>query len=336
MPDDMPRTQPPPLSRHAARERRQNWPWMAAAAMLGGIALATRIAAWRTERRSPPAGRFVTVDGVRLHYVERGAGRALIMLHGMGSLLQDFTSSVVDALAHDYRVVVFDRPGYGYSTRPRRRAWTPQDQARLIHMAATRLGLERPIVLGHSWGALVALAYALAYPYQTAAIVLLGGYLFPLPRRDLAMMGILRVPLLAPLLRATVAPAIARLVMPRLLRSVIFAPNPIPIRFRQEFPLELTYRSSQLRAASEEALMIRSAAAVLSRHYAGLRVPAIILAGVADRVVAPHAQSGRFYRTAPNAAIRLLPRTGHMIHHARPDAVCEAVDIAREEAEAAS
>src|SRR5579883_3551018 len=243
MPKDVPRARPTRLRGYEARERRRAWPWIAAA-MLGGIAVAARVAAWRAERRWPPKGRFVTVDGVRLHYVERGAGRALVMLHGMGSLLQDFTSSVVDALAHDYRVVVFDRPGYGYSTRPRRRAWTPQDQARLIHMAATRLGLERPIVLGHSWGALVALAYALAYPYQTAAIVLLGGYLFPLPRRDLAMMGILRVPLLAPLLRATLAPAIARLVMPRLLRSVIFAPNPIPIRFRQEFPLELTYRSS--------------------------------------------------------------------------------------------
>ncbi|HEX7967651.1 MAG TPA: alpha/beta hydrolase [Stellaceae bacterium] len=273
---------------------------------------------------------------MRLHYVERGAGRPLVLLHGMGSLLQDFTTSVFDDLARDYRAIALDRPGYGYSERPRRMFWTPGRQARLIHMALTRLGAERPIVLGHSWGVLVALAYALRYPNQTAAIVLLGGYAFPERRPDLAVMGIFRVPLLGTLLRDTIAPFAMRLAMRRVLRDAAFAPNPIPQRFTREFPLELSYRPTQIRALAEEALMLRPAAAALSRRYRDVAVPVIILAGESDRLLDARHHAIRLHRAIRYSATRIVPQTGHMIHHAAPTRVCEAVAVARDEAEAAS
>lgn len=307
----------------------------AAALALGGLALWVRLAAWRAERQHPPIGRFITVDGVRLHYIERGAGRPIVLIHGMGSLLQDFTSSIVDDLAQDYRVVAFDRPGYGYSRRPRGTVWTPERQARLFHMALTRLGIEKPIVLGHSWGTLVALAYALAYPHQTAAIVLLGGYVFPVRRRELSMTGFFRLPLFGALLRETIAPLVSRLTAPRLLETV-FAPNPIPPRFAAEFPGDLNHRPSQLRALAEDALLLRPSAAALSRRYRDVLVPTVIVAGESDHLVDPHRQAIRLHHAIPHSAIRLLPRTGHMVHHARPSAVHDAVAVAREQAETAS
>jgi pimeloyl-ACP methyl ester carboxylesterase len=45
------------------------------------------------ERRNPPLGRFVTVDGIPLHYVDRGTGTPLVLLHGNGSMIEDFQSS---------------------------------------------------------------------------------------------------------------------------------------------------------------------------------------------------------------------------------------------------
>ena len=96
-------------------------------------AILNRTLAKKAERRNPPTGRFVTIDGVRLHYVERGTGRPLVLLHGNGSMIQDFESSgLIDLAAMKYRVIAFDRPGFGHSDRPRRTVWTPEAQAALL------------------------------------------------------------------------------------------------------------------------------------------------------------------------------------------------------------
>jgi pimeloyl-ACP methyl ester carboxylesterase len=105
------------------------------------------------------------VNGVRLRYVERGSGEPLVLLHGNGSMIQDFESSgLIDLAAKNYRVFVFDRPGFGHSDRPRNVVWTHDAQAALIKRALERLGVSHAVALGHSWGASVATALALKYP----------------------------------------------------------------------------------------------------------------------------------------------------------------------------
>ena len=96
---------------------------------------------------------LVDADGVRLHYLERGEGLPLVLLHGNGSMIQDFVSSgLVDLAARQHRVIVFDRPGYGHSPRPRGRVWSPQAQADLFRAALERLGVSQAVIMGHSWG----------------------------------------------------------------------------------------------------------------------------------------------------------------------------------------
>ena len=126
---------------------------------LAASAILNRVLAKKAERRNPPTGRFITIDGVRLHYVERGTGRPLVLLHGNGSMIQDFESSgLVDLAAKKYRVIAFDRPGFGHSDRPRSTVWTPEAQADLLNAALVKMGVSQPLVLGHSWGTLVAVA----------------------------------------------------------------------------------------------------------------------------------------------------------------------------------
>ena len=94
--------------------------------LLAAIVLALKL---RAERRHPPIGEFLERDGVRLHYLQRGPidGPVVVLLHGNGTLIQDFMlSGLLDLLARRYRVICFDRPGFGYSTRPRLRLWTPE------------------------------------------------------------------------------------------------------------------------------------------------------------------------------------------------------------------
>src|SRR5579871_1304683 len=139
---------------------------MAAVAALMAAAFVNRYLATEAERQNPPRGRFLEVNGVRLHYVERGEGQPLVLLHGNGSMIQDFESSgLVELAAKTYRVIVFDRPGFGHSNRPRDVVWTPNAQADLLKVALERLGVTRALVLGHSWGASVAVALALKFPH---------------------------------------------------------------------------------------------------------------------------------------------------------------------------
>ncbi len=128
---------------------------------LAAMALVNRHLANKAERDNPAAGRFLDVDGVRLHYVERGSGEPLVLLHGNGSMIEDFESSgLIDLAARDHRVIVFDRPGFGHSDRPRNVVCTQDALAELIKHALKRLGVSNAIVFRHSWGASVAVALA--------------------------------------------------------------------------------------------------------------------------------------------------------------------------------
>ena len=114
---------------------------VAGAAALVGSFIFNRASKRRAELATPPAGSFVEVNGVRLHYVARGSGPTVVLLHGNGVTLQDFEASGVLGLAsRQYRVIAFDRPGFGYSDRPRTTVWSPTAQARLIAKALKELG----------------------------------------------------------------------------------------------------------------------------------------------------------------------------------------------------
>jgi pimeloyl-ACP methyl ester carboxylesterase len=288
-------------------------------------ALINRWLAQKAERRNPPLGRFITVDGVRLHYVERGTGPPLVLLHGNGSMLQDFQSSgLIDLAAKKYRVIAMDRPGFGHSGRPRGTVWTPEAQADLIAAALKMLGVPRAIILGHSWGTLVALALAMKYPQKVQALVLASGYYYPNARADVMILSPPAIPLLGDVLSHTISPLLARLMWPLLLRK-IFGPNQVPKKF-DGFPEEMAVRPSQIRAsAAESALMIPSAH-TLRKKYRLLQMPVAIVAGAKDRVI-ENEQSAHLHRDIPHSTLRCVPQTGHMVHQTATAEIMTAIDV---------
>jgi len=184
---------------------------IAAIALAASAVLVNKRAA-QAERTHLPRGRFVTVDGVRLHYVETGSGPPLVFLHGNGAMVEDMLSSgVIDHAASTYRAIVFDRPGFGHSERPRDRAWTAAAQAALFAKAFSQLDLGSPIVVGHSWGTLVALALAIHHPASVSGLVLASGYYFPTARSDVAVFSGPSLPVIGDLISYTVAHMIGEL-----------------------------------------------------------------------------------------------------------------------------
>lgn len=307
--------------------RFSNWrtPALVAAAGLAASYLYVHRKVQQAERENPPTGKFVDVDGVRLHYIERGQGPALVLLHGNGILANDFeTSGLLDRAAEHYRVIAFDRPGYGHSERPRTTLWTPAAQARLLHSALVKLGVEQPIVLGHSWGTLVALSLALDYSNDVRGLVLMSGYYYPSLRLDAPMASPPAIPIIGDLLRFTLAPVISRLIWPLLVQR-IFKPAKVAEKF-SKLPVWMMLRPSQLRAsAAESALMIPSAMK-LSKRYAELKMPVMIIAGSGDLIADAGHNAGRLHDALPQSSLRLEPGQGHMLHYADPGEIIRAID----------
>jgi pimeloyl-ACP methyl ester carboxylesterase len=301
-----------------------------AGAALGGMALANALLSRRAESRNPPRGRFLQAGGVRFHYLEAGQGSTtVVLLHGNGATAEDFvTSGVMDLLARHHRVIAFDRPGAGYSTRPRRRIWTAAAQADALWQALATLGIDHPVVVGHSWGALVALAMTVRRsPPAAAAVVAISGYVLPRWRWDVLPPSLLALPLLGPVLNHTVAPLLSWPMLPLLFRR-IFAPWPVTPRFRAGFAAGLALRPGQLQAnASDTALMIPSAA-LLATRYRRIAVPVVIIAGTGDAMVDTVRQSAALHRRIPRSRFLLIRDAGHMVHHTHPRQVADGIEEA--------
>lgn len=310
----------------------------AAAAALAALAVANTVVARRVERRNPAKGRFIDIDGVRLHYLEKGEGPPVVLLHGNIVSSEDFAfSGVLDRVAGRHRVVAFDRPGFGHSSRPRGPIWSPARQADLIRQAFERLGLERPVVLGHSWGAMVAMALGLYHPDAVRGLVLLSGYYYPTLRADAALAVPAAVPVVGDVLRYTVSPLTSAALLPAFVKGM-FAPCPVPDHVAEDYPFSMATRPWQIRAMAQDGTGMAAHAAVMSPGYGGLTMPVAIVAGSEDMVADVGRQSRRLHGEVPHSSLRIVPGVGHMVHHAVPDLVAEAVEEVSERrlAEAAS
>ena len=314
-------TQRLPSSRRA---RRGSVLVLAGMALAGAATLVQRQSR-KAERAYPPRGQFVTAGGVRLHYVAKGSGRPVVFLHGNGAMVEDLLiSGVFDQSAHGYRAIAFDRPGFGHSERPRGRHWTASAQASVLPAAFRFLGIERPIVVGHSWGTLVALALGLDYPQQVSGLVLISGYYYPTPRADVALFSPPAIPVLGDLLNHTVTPFIGEAMAPRLIEKM-FAPQGVSPRFSDRFPLALTLRPSQIRAFAEDSAHMITAARTLSERYRSLFPPTAILAGDADKIVS-YRQAQRLHGDVAGSRLEILKGGSHMVHHIAPERVVRAID----------
>ena len=304
------------------------WAWwgalLAVAVILAVLAVANTAAARWAERRNPPKGAFLEVDGVRLHYSDRGSGRPVVLVHGNAVTGDDYnTSGVAERLLGTCRVVILDRPGYGYSERPRGRPWAAFEQAELLHQALKRLGVERPVVVGHSWGTLVALALAIRHPADTAGLVLLSGYYFPTFRLDALMVAPGATPVLGDILRYTVSPIFGWLGMP-LTKLAMFAPAPVTERFKAEYSNAMALRPWQIRATCVDGALMVPSAAGLQAHYGELAMPVAIMAGDGDKIVSYHLAE-RLRAAMRDSTLQIVAGAGHMVHHVATDRVVDAI-----------
>ena len=302
---------------------------IATAAATVGLAVTAawvEVQARRAERDHPPEGEFIDIDGVDLHYVERGDGTPVVLLHGNAVTQADFSASgLMDRLARHHRVIAFDRPGFGHSTRPRDRLWTPATQAELLRGALERLSVEQPVFVGHSMGTMVAMAMALNYPQDVRGLVLVGGYYYPSLRLDALLTAPVALPVLGDVMRYTVTALSSRVLLDKMVKG-IFSPRDVPANFFLEVSREMMLRPVQLRANAEDAAFMIPAARSLSSRYPELAMPITLIAGEEDLVVPMAGQSVRLHEELPHSELYTVPGTGHMAHYVAQELIVKAVD----------
>ena len=275
---------------------------------------------------TPPQGQFVTVDGRQVHAHVSGPtdAPAVILLHGASGNLRDFTFDLAPRLATEFRVLAFDRPGLGYSDALGADGGSPAAQARHLAAAARQLGVTRAVVVGHSYGGAVALAWALDMPEQTAAVVSLAGAANPWPGGLGPWYGIAS----SRLGGATVVPAIAAFAPRRLADQAvegIFEPDPVPGGYLDHVGVDLTLRSPVLRINARQVNGLKPHVTAMQARYPGLTLPVEILHGDRDTIVPLAIHSGPLAEALPNARLTVLRGVGHMPHHARPDETVAAI-----------
>jgi pimeloyl-ACP methyl ester carboxylesterase len=302
-------------------------------ALIGGAAIAslgtaawTAVRAQRAERDNPPLGQFIEVDGVRLHYFDEGEGPVVVLLHGNLVTAQDFLASgLLDRLSQRHRVIAFDRPGFGYSKRPRDRVWTPQAQADLLQLALKKMGIAQAVLVGQSLGCLVALGMAFDPRIDIRGLTLISGYFYPSARADVALTAPAALPVIGDVLRYTISPIVARAMYKGTI-TAMFAPQDAPEAFHTYMPREMLLRPSQMRATAQDAASMIPAAAAMSGRYAEIDVPVRIFAGSDDAIVDPESQSGRLFKDIGQSVLTVVPKGGHMVHYDDAGRIGDAIE----------
>jgi pimeloyl-ACP methyl ester carboxylesterase len=258
-------------------------------------------------------GTVALADATTLAFTQTGAGTDVVLIHGAMVTREDMMLSLSSVLDGEFRVTAIDRPGHGDSTRS---GWTgtPWRQAAAVHEASRRLGIERPVVIGHSHGGAVALAYALQFPQDVAGVVALAPIAFPELRLEHLVLAPRGAWPFGPLLNQLVSAGIDPLLLPVLWRAM-FLPQAIPSRYAAVFPYAKAGSASQTEAEGEDSLLLNMGLVRSAMNYATCQVPIRIFGGDRDLVVNNAMHGSQAAKILPNGSFEWLPGLGHMLHH---------------------
>jgi pimeloyl-ACP methyl ester carboxylesterase len=264
-------------------------------------------------------------DGRSLHVRQAGDGPDLILIHGALTTGHDWETTGVAAIARDCRVTIVDRPGHGRSRRPRLEG-TPRDQARQILDGLEALGVERPLVVAHSYGGLIALAMAEAVPAGLEGLVLAAPICFPEPRpMEHLLLAPRSLPVVGPLLSQLGDATGFDRAMLELVQRAMFDPAPVPAAWKASFPWNAVLDPQALVFEGEDAASVLPLSAAASVDLRRISLPVQVLTGAVDRVVEHERQGKALARLLPQARLVEIEGAGHMLHHTHPAALRDAI-----------
>ncbi len=249
---------------------------------------------------APTDATFVDVDGVHVRYREAGSGPAVVLIHGYGASSESWLGVMPELAAH-HRVIAIDLKGFGWTSRPAG-DYSPTAQAALVWSVLDQLKVSDVAIVGHSWGASVALELAIAHPERVRRVALYAAYVYD-----------------------DQVPGFFDWAEKRGLGELLFG---LYYRERMDERAALAYHDerwiTQARVDRIEAELTRpgtvaAALAVARRHHfkqlhvalRSFRQPVLLLWGENDQVT-PLRFGHRLVEELANAELKVYPRCGHL------------------------
>lgn len=293
-------------------------------------AVATRFKAGRIADRFPADGRFVAVEGGRLHYTDSGGGDAgappLLMIHGASSNHSELPLALSQTLNGRYRVISIDRPGHGWSDRiGGRDAASPARQAALIAQAMDKIGAPRAIIVAHSMAGVAALNLALDHQEKVAGLVLISPVSHPWPGGIAWYYSLTADPWVGSLFANTLALPLGLVGMKGGVIST-FAPQRAPENYVERARIPLVLRPANFEANAQDVAALKAFVAIQSKRYGEIAAPVAIVSGDRDETVSTDIHSRALLAQIVGAELTVLPGVGHAPHHFAPDVVVAAID----------
>ena len=291
--------------------------WLIVAGVLvGASAVLWGFSTWMTRRIEaavPINGRFVEVEGERFHYVEEGKGPPLVMIHGLMGSSRNLTYALSGQLREHFRVITLDRPGSGYSTRHKGTAADLPAQARQVAAFINTLGLDKPVVLGHSLGGAISLALALDHPEAVSGLVLVAPLTHPQPTLPLVFWSLaVRPAWLRRFVAHTLTVPIGLLTRRSVVKGV-FAPDPAPEDFATQGGGLLGMRPGNFYAASTEINTVNDHLPGMVKRYPQLTLPIGLVYGSRDQVLDFRKHGQALVDKVPGVKLQLVEGGGHML-----------------------
>lgn len=268
--------------------------------------------------------RFAEVNGVRLHYVEAGAGPLVMLLHGFPEFWYAWRRQILTLAEAGFRVVAPDLRGYNLSDKPAGiAAYAPRLIVDDVRALLTHLGAERASVVGHDLGAGVGWAFAMRHPDALERLAILNG---PHP---VTMLRAMRRP------RQLVKSWYVFLFQLPWLPEYLTRRNGFAMLFSALESLPSAARlSAQEREAYRAAFEEPGALHAMINYYRAMMRPSgavkmqpigaevLVLWGAGDPYLGPELATP-LARWVPRARVEIFPDVGHFIQHERPQQVSE-------------
>lgn len=268
-------------------------------------------------------GSFIQLAGMKIRYLERpGPEPAVLLIHGLPGTAEDFEE--VTPLLAGHRTIAIDRPGYGFSGG----GYFPFDrQLQAVHELIEKLHLGRPILVGHSYGGAISLAYAERYPAQVRGLVLVDAaatctHNSSFVRAQAQFIKLIELPVIAQLADVSFS-QLLRTASADPVESEAFSPNPVNQRHHQRV-LAINLKHGNLEAYAGETQAANGVIEGVNRGLGSIHTPAVVVQGEQDKLVKPEC-GRRLAASLPNARLQMV-QGGHMAPYTHPAAVAAAVE----------
>ena len=299
------------------------------AALSVSLLILSACASSSAERNAPAIGSFVDIDGTNIHVLDLGPRDSMkppvLLIHGASVNLRDMKIALGDRLAADRRVLIVDRPGRGYSQRPKEGERLAV-QARFIKQAVDALGVKHPIVVGQSFGGAVSLAYALDYQSEMSGLVLLAPVSHEWPGGVAWYNRASDTPVIGVFLRRLIIPIYGRLVGPGSVDASFGAGGPAPEDYYNQSGLPLLFRPKDFKSNAADLARLKPQIVDMQTKYGGLALPVAIVTGDADETVSPQIHAMTLAKEVQGAELTVLEGVGHALHHQRTDEIISIID----------